>query len=143
MLDNVVVEVKPVVDRWMEHYNPKPKPNLTSLTKYWEKKNLRSEQIKKAQKNFLKKNPLYKKEEKNSYKKEWYQKNKEEVLEKINCECGVEVTKHNLPRHLKTRKHEVQLEKKKLINRMKLNAEQNKIIAEKHKSNIEKLHVNV
>ena len=50
MLDNVVVEVKPVVDRWMEHYNPKPKPNLTSLTKYWEKKNLRSEQIKKAQK---------------------------------------------------------------------------------------------
>jgi len=42
-------------------------------------------------------------------KKEWYQANKEKIegsrKQKIVCECGSEVTKTNLSRHLKSKKH--------------------------------------
>jgi hypothetical protein len=42
-------------------------------------------------------------------KREYYEANKEKILEnfkeKITCECGCELTKSNLPKHRKTKKH--------------------------------------
>ncbi len=37
--------------------------------------------------------------------KEYYEKNKVKILEKITCECGCEINKCSLLRHLKTTKH--------------------------------------
>ena len=43
------------------------------------------------------------------WQKEFYENNKEAIAEKskekVTCECGCEIRKFNLPRHLKTKKH--------------------------------------
>jgi len=49
------------------------------------------------------------KELKSNYNKTFYNKNKNKLLsnmkERIQCQCGAEVCKINLYRHLKTKKH--------------------------------------
>jgi len=35
----------------------------------------------------------------------YYNDNRNEIKEKITCECGAEVTKYKIPRHRKTKKH--------------------------------------
>ena len=50
------------------------------------------------------------KEQISEYQAEWYAKNKdkikEKVSEKVQCECGSEVRRDSLPKHLKTKKHQ-------------------------------------
>ena len=40
----------------------------------------------------------------------WYQENKEKLSEKVQCDCGSEVTKKCLTRHKRTKKHQSYLE---------------------------------
>lgn len=42
-------------------------------------------------------------------KKEYYQKNKEKILQKIKCECGRYITKNQMNRHKKTKVHQTYL----------------------------------
>ena len=37
--------------------------------------------------------------------KQYYEKNKDQINEKITCKCGCEVVKHTLKRHERTKKH--------------------------------------
>ena len=50
------------------------------------------------------------KEKHAEYNAKYYQSNKKKIAErdakKVQCECGSEVTKQNLPRHRKTKKHQ-------------------------------------
>jgi len=41
----------------------------------------------------------------NEYEKEYRKNNKEKIKEKIICECGCKISKNNLSRHLKSKKH--------------------------------------
>ena len=40
------------------------------------------------------------------HKKQYYDINKEKVLEPIKCECGCIVTRSHLPRHKRSAKHQ-------------------------------------
>ena len=49
-----------------------------------------------------------------SYMKEWYKNNKKKHLDylktKITCKCGLEITRNNYNKHIKTKKHLNRLE---------------------------------
>jgi hypothetical protein len=59
------------------------------------------------------------KEQNLEYQKQYYETNKDQILEKayqtIECECGINYTKHHKSRHLKTKKHQTYLENNKSI----------------------------
>lgn len=59
------------------------------------------EEIKEQQKKYNQEH----KEEINEWNKKYYQEQKEERMKIITCECGCEITKASLTRHLKTNKH--------------------------------------
>jgi len=53
----------------------------------------------------LKKAKLYRETNKDK-KAEYYKNNKEKINQKITCDCGCEINKMNLSRHLKSKKHQ-------------------------------------
>jgi hypothetical protein len=76
---------------------------LQDLNQDYQNKN--KEHIKQYKKEYEEKN----KEQIKQYKKEYREKNQERIktdtLQKICCECGIEVCKKNMSRHIITKKH--------------------------------------
>ena len=46
------------------------------------------------------------KEHRKEYSKQYYRENKEQMAQKIICECGIEISKYNLARHKKSKPHQ-------------------------------------
>ena len=71
--------------------------------------------------------------ENKEHKKDYYELNKHQILEKnkekILCECGVEITKNGKSKHLKTKKHFEMIENKnkKVIDKEAENIQQGKL----------------
>jgi len=88
--------------------NNKQKIKITNKQYYENNK----EKIKQYKKQYNEKN----KEKIDNYKSEWYEQNKQRILEKareiILCECGCEISKVNLTRHKKGKKHITLMENK-------------------------------
>jgi hypothetical protein len=97
-----------------KNYREKNKELIAEKKKEYREKN--KELIAEKQKEYREKNKELIAEKKKEYReknkeliaekqKEHYQKNKEKLQKKIKCECGCEITKNNLLRHLKSKKH--------------------------------------
>jgi len=84
--------------------NEEKKEQAIKRTKNWRVKN--EDKMKENNKNYYKNN----KEEINQKNKNYKDNNKDKInndkKKKINCECGCKITKNNLSRHLKSKKHQ-------------------------------------
>jgi hypothetical protein len=85
---------------WIEELNANLNNKIPSRTrKEYDKNN--KEIINEKSKEYKENNKEIIKEK----KKEYYKKNAEIINQKITCDCGCEITKRILSRHLKTKKH--------------------------------------
>jgi hypothetical protein len=81
----------------IEKYPCEDKDELNGREQYW---------IDKNKKICVNKNKSYV-EDKEGYKKECYENNKEEINKKLNCKCGGKYTQRTKSRHEKTKKHQL------------------------------------
>ena len=94
---------KDIIIQKIKEYRLKNKDKIKETKKEYRLKN--SDKIKEIQKEYR----LNNKDKSKEYNKEYKLKNKEYLKEynkvKITCECGCLVSKGNIPRHTKTKKH--------------------------------------
>ena len=85
-----------------EYYNDTKDHTLECVKKYYENN-------KEARDEYKKQHYTENREHFRNYKKEWYEKNKEtrnlKAKERVVCECGAEVCRGALQRHLQTERH--------------------------------------
>ena len=82
-----------------KNYREKNKEKLAKKNKEYRENN--KEKIKEKDKKYNKNN----KDKIKEYNKKKYENNKDKIKEKFKCECGSEIRKYELSRHLKTKKH--------------------------------------
>jgi hypothetical protein len=92
-----------VPTRTREEYRQENSEQLKEMYKEYREKN--PEKIKESRKKFNNMNRDQINEKSNQYYHENRKKILEKCKEKITCECGCELTKSNLPKHRKTKKH--------------------------------------
>ena len=104
---NIKKAFQPLFKQQRKIYDIENKEYITERKKKYNYKNKEyiAEKTRKWYANNTEKALEYKKDYYINYKKEWYEKQKNEKSKKITCECGSIIAKYSLNLHLKSKKH--------------------------------------